>query len=178
MAYVCLRERRGYEQRLLAWCGATLHLQLANHQPLFGIQQSADCIACATVTLPNARLSLVSLLRWLWAVTSSAGVRTVWRTLRHLQQIAPYQPQTPHMRLEFIAVAPAHQGKGHARRLLDEVYRLSESHRESSGVWLETLNPENVSLYERLGYSLTQRLSVAPLVKAWIMFRPNTVAQP
>ncbi|MBN8593877.1 MAG: GNAT family N-acetyltransferase [Anaerolineae bacterium] len=175
MVYICQREHGGYEQRLTTWFGATLHLQIANHQPVFGIQQDGEYIACAMLTLPNARLSLPSLLRWLSAVASGTGVRTVWRTLSHLQRIGPYQPQMPHVRLEFIAVAPAHQGKGHARRLLDDIHQLSESHAESSGVWLETVNPANVPLYLRLGYGLTQHLSVAHSVETWIMFRPNSV---
>ena len=55
-----------------------------------------------------------------------------------------------------MGVAANHQGSGHGRRLVDEVKRLARRHPRSTGVALDTENPDNVTLYTGMGFRLTE----------------------
>lgn len=171
--YICQYSRAGYEGRVHGWFYATACLQLANQQPILTLVVDGDVSAAALLTAPNAALHLSSLGRWLWDAWRKAGIISLWRTLAHIRYLAQYQPKAPHMRLEFIAVAPHQQGKGYGRMLLEAIHTMSKQHPQSTGVWLETTNPNNVSLYERFGYRITARGRIGTSAEANMMFRPN-----
>lgn len=65
-------------------------------------------------------------------------------------------PDEPHHYLAMVGVAANHQGSGHGRRLVDEVKQLARLHPRSTGVALDTENPDNVTLYTRMGFRLTE----------------------
>lgn len=171
MQVICQHERRGYAERLQGWFQATLRLYRTNQQPLLAIGAKHDLVACAILTAPDATLKPMTLLRWLWETTRQAGVKSVWRTIAHMRHIEPYQPSAPHYRLEFLAVHPAHQGRGYARLLLEEIRRLAAADERAAGIWLETMNPSLVPLYQRFGYEVENRLPMSREVEAILMFR-------
>lgn len=175
MAYLCQSKVKGYEQRLRAWFGAVLRLQKANHQPILTLSIDEELVACAVLTSPNPQLRFATLIRWLVYVGWRVGPRGLWRTLSHIQHLGAYQPNTPHFRLEFIAVAPRHQGKGYSRLLLDDLHQRAATHPAATGVWLETANPANIMLYERFGYMVSAHTTIGGKVSAAAMFRPNPV---
>jgi ribosomal protein S18 acetylase RimI-like enzyme len=78
----------------------------------------------------------------------------------------------PHYHLGMIGVRRDAAGKGHARRLLDYLHRLSADHPSSLGVSLATENPRNVSLYEHFGYSIVSHEKVGDM-ETWGFFRPD-----
>ncbi len=55
-----------------------------------------------------------------------------------------------HLYLAAIGVAPEFQRKGHARRLLTELFNVSRERRVP--IYLETETEENVRLYEHYGF--------------------------
>lgn len=171
MRYLCAHQNDGYELRLAAWFEAMVRLQQANGQPCFTATCAGEVILCAVLTSPNAVLKPPSLLRWMWDVTRSAGFNSLWRTLKHLRRISSYQPPTPHFRLEFIAVAPAHQGKGYARLMLEQIHTLAQASADAPDVWLETANPGNIPLYERFGYVTKAAFHMSDSAKVTIMVR-------
>lgn len=173
MQYICRHRRAGYEGRLHGWFYATARLQMANHQPILTVMVDGDYSAGALLTAPNTTLRLSSLGRWLWDGWRKVGIISLWRTLAHVRNLPHYEPKAPHIRLEFLGVAPQHQGKGYGRALLEAIHNLSEQHPQSTGVWLETANPNNVSLYERFGYHITARRRIGPSAETIMMFRPN-----
>lgn len=65
--------------------------------------------------------------------------------------------------VEQLAVAPDHQGRGHARALLDEVDRWAAS-RGMPAVTLTTFRdvPFNAPLYEHLGYRVLAEVELSP----------------
>jgi ribosomal protein S18 acetylase RimI-like enzyme len=72
--------------------------------------------------------------------------------------------------LVLLGVEPAHQGRGAASRLLRPV--LGELYAAGTACCLETQNPENVSLYEHLGFSVALRTHVPGTeVGHWVMVR-------
>ena len=171
MRYICQHEQKGYEKRLLAWFLALLRMQVANQQPILGICEAGDYVACITLTLPQTKLKMMSLIGWVWSVLSQVGFIGLWRTMGHVGRISRYQPKTPHYRLEFIAVHPNHQGKGYGRVMLDAMHDIAKSDIHAMGVWLETTNPANVGLYEHVGYVVESRFMMADDVEAITMFR-------
>ncbi|MDX2078541.1 MAG: N-acetyltransferase [bacterium] len=171
MRYICQYEQKGYEKRLSAWFLALLQMQVVNQQPILGICEAGDYVACATLTLPQTKLKTMSLIKWVVTVLFQVGFIGLWRTMGHVGRISRYQPKTRHYRLEFIAVHPNYQGKGYGRMLLDKIHQMSETDAHSQGVWLETTNPVNVGLYEHVGYVVENRFMMADEVEAVIMFR-------
>jgi len=173
MQHICQQKRAGYEGRLRGWFYATDRLQMANQQPILTLSADGRYAAGALLTAPNAALRIGSLGRWFMDAWQGAGTISLWRTLAHLGRLGQYQPKAPHFRLEFLAVAPEHQGKGYGRALLETIHKLSEQHPQSTGIWLETANPNNIPLYEHFGYHITGRGRIGKTAEAIMMFRPN-----
>lgn len=60
-----------------------------------------------------------------------------------------------HLLVENLAVAPAHQGKGHGRRLMARVEELARAlGLEEIRLYTNKLFAENVDFYRRLGYRI------------------------
>ncbi len=78
------------------------------------------------------------------------------RALNEYQRISrAAAPPEPHQYLAMVGVSAKHQGAGHGRRLVDEVKGLARRHPRSTGVALDTENPDNVALYANMGFRLT-----------------------
>ncbi len=65
-----------------------------------------------------------------------------------------------------LAVAPAHQGMGVARRLLDAVHEFVDSDRTLQGAYLFTGDARNREIYSRFAYELCSERRVHEALKA------------
>lgn len=72
------------------------------------------------------------------------------RALRVVDGIDRNRPKGDFWYLHFVGVRPAHQGKGWGGRIIRE--GLARADAEGVPTWLETATPENVPLYQRLGF--------------------------
>ncbi len=79
-----------------------------------------------------------------------------------------------HYHLSLLGVRKSEAGKGVGRVLLDAVHLCSQSDPRSSGVSLTTETPENVALYEHVGYQAQGRVKL-DWVTSWTLFRPDDV---
>lgn len=72
------------------------------------------------------------------------------RALKVADGIDAHRPEGPFWYLHFVGVRGAHQGKGHGGRII----RAQTAVADAAGLpcWLETATPENVPLYQRLGF--------------------------
>lgn len=78
----------------------------------------------------------------------------------------------PRWHLAALATDPAHQRRGIAGRLLRHMLERADADR--LGVWLETTDPRNVSLYERYGFKTVAYVEgPAFLPDWWTMVRPT-----
>jgi ribosomal protein S18 acetylase RimI-like enzyme len=66
------------------------------------------------------------------------------------EQMGTYHPTEPHWYLPLVGVAPAHQGNGLGTALVR--IALERCDRDRVPAYLESSNPRNISLYERLGF--------------------------
>lgn len=82
-------------------------------------------------------------------------------------------PAEPHAYLNFLAVAPAHQGQGLGKRVIQ--HGIDAAVAQGVGVHLESTNPANLGFYRALGFTVSGELTVeggGP--PAWTMWRPCT----
>jgi ribosomal protein S18 acetylase RimI-like enzyme len=72
--------------------------------------------------------------------------------------------------LALLGVQPAHQGQGHAKKLLESM--LTRLDALGQAACLETENARNVGLYQKFGFQLLDQspLTGSP-VNCWVMMR-------
>jgi ribosomal protein S18 acetylase RimI-like enzyme len=81
-----------------------------------------------------------------------------------------HRPTEPHVYLWLLGTAPTAQGTGAGSALLAEV--AAHAGADRLPVYLETMNPDNVSFYRSRGFHV---LGQAPMPRgghAWFMQRP------
>lgn len=81
-----------------------------------------------------------------------------------------YRPLEPHWYLAYIAVDPAHRGKGLGTALMN--YALDICDRDHMPVYLESTNAANISIYKRHGFELLAEVQVGNSPKRYPMLRP------
>lgn len=93
------------------------------------------------------------------------------RGLKVQAGIDAHRPKGRFWYLHYVGVRPEHQGKGHGGRIIRAQTAVAD--REGLPCWLETATPDNVPLYERLGFVTQVEWDVAgggP--HFWGMIRP------
>ncbi len=98
------------------------------------------------------------------ALVGHSHLRVVAAGFAHL---ARARPTTPHAYLHYLAVDAAHRGHGHARRLVEE--GLGRAADDGLPALLETANPANVALYERLGFAVRAEVRLGDGPPMWVM---------
>lgn len=73
------------------------------------------------------------------------------RGLKVQGSIDAHRPKGRFWYLHYVGVRPAEQGKGHGGRIIRT--QIAAADAEGLPCWLETATPENVPLYERLGFA-------------------------
>lgn len=95
------------------------------------------------------------------------------RGLKVQRGIDAHRPKGRFWYLHYVGVRPEHQGKGHGGRIIRAQTAVADA--EGLPCWLETATPENVPLYERLGFVVQVEWEVpggGP--HFWGMMRPPT----
>lgn len=72
------------------------------------------------------------------------------RGLKVQGSIDAHRPKGRFWYLHYVGVRPEHQGKGHGGRIIRAQTAVADA--EGLPCWLETATPQNVPLYERLGF--------------------------
>lgn len=72
------------------------------------------------------------------------------RGLRVQGGIDAHRPKGRFWYLHYVGVRTEHQGKGHGGRIIRAQTAIADA--DGLSCWLETATPENVPLYERLGF--------------------------
>jgi ribosomal protein S18 acetylase RimI-like enzyme len=99
-----------------------------------------------------------------------ANLQTVLDFSDNIDAIHRHCVTGPHWYLFFIGVAPEHQGKGYARRLIRPM--LARLDREGLSCYLVTENEKNVALYEHYGFAVVNRSTIpGTTVNNWAMLR-------
>ena len=126
-------------------------------------QRGASFWRQARIALPRLLdlLGMVGLIRW----------RRAWRAMQAAR--APKTLPDRYYTLEGLAVAPAYQGQGIARRLLEAIHALSDGDPQAVGIYLYTADARNRAMYERFGYELAAQQLGGEALTVYHMFRAN-----
>lgn len=94
----------------------------------------------------------------LWTMWQIFGL-TLPRAQRVVESIDANRPKGNFWYLHFVGVRPEYQGKGWGGRIIRE--GLARADAQGLPSWLETATPENVPLYQRLGFAIQCEWDVA-----------------
>jgi len=86
-----------------------------------------------------------------------------------VQKSGAYLPSEPHWYLAYIAVDPAHRGKGLGTALMN--HSLDICDRDHMPVYLESTNAANLSIYKRHGFELLAEVQVGNSPTRYPMLR-------
>ena len=89
------------------------------------------------------------------------------RILAYDEPVEALLPSTDYWYLGILASHPDRRGQGLARTVAD--LGLTVAREEQAPAYLETTNPDNVGLYERAGWTVTNALAVGPDLPVWVL---------
>ena len=115
------------------------------------------------------RLLRATPLRWVLAFGRSGGYR-LQRLGQYIDSVHGRLAPFKHVYLQSLGVDPAFQGRGHAGKLLR--HALARLDAAGTPCYLDTLDEQNVGLYEHFGFSVVEATTVPGTeVPMWAMLR-------
>ena len=173
MKYV-LGEKEDYDTRLRKLVTFFVSARALRKEPMFGIYNEENkLVAAALVKLPGDIPPPEEFLRQSEIVWKELGPQEKAKYENYGNATSRLRPKEPHHHLNMIGVRNAYQGKGLARKLINEVEKLASENPVSTGVSLDTEVESNVSFYLHLGYGLLGQTNVDKNVKTWGFFKPK-----
>lgn len=134
-------------RRLVIWFEATLQTW-PKSQVLVAMRDDIF-VGGNIVSLGNEPPKPQFLLMWFLRQALAFGFSVPWRIMQHEKLRMEKYPHSADLVIEFVAVDAAARGQGLARRLFEAAYaRLSTP----ASIALETGNPQNVAIYNHMGY--------------------------
>jgi GNAT superfamily N-acetyltransferase len=173
MRYILKSDGEKYESDLKALMGFFCESRLTREFPLLGIRDSGELVAAAGINEPEYKPRSPELNKVYCDLIMTIGEDAIARYESYEKKANPGL-NVPHYFLGIIGALQAHQGKGYATKIIEEVQRISEAHSTSTGVCLCTEDPPNVPLYEHFGYKILSETDVGE-IHTWAMFRKNRV---
>ena len=177
-------------RRLLEPTGRLVVARALRHATAYGVEADGELAAVAVWDPPGARpglpppWALPTVLRR--AALVAGQLRGVaGPVVEHRRELVPLAlarrravriaSRGPSWHLSFLATHPDHQGRGLARQLVDHVLRRCDA--DGLPAWLETTDPGNPPIYERLGFATVGHVEPAAwLPGLWVMRREPRVA--
>lgn len=123
------------------------------------IINTEDGYGCALVLFPDQKkFSLQSLFLDLKLILGVTGLSRLFKILKREQLINAQHPHKRIYYLWFIAVDPAHQGKGLGTALLRKL--IADANSMQRPFYLETSTLKNIPWYEKNGFQVFHELDI------------------
>lgn len=135
------------------------------------LRSPGDEAAALWRTPGQAHSGPVEFLRTVIPLVATFGT-ALPRGLKVQGSIDAHRPKGRFWYLHYVGVRPGHQGKGHGGRIIRAQTAVADA--EGLPCWLETATPENVPLYERLGFITQVEWDVHGGPHFWGMMRPSS----
>jgi len=173
MRYVLGADQEDYDRSLASLIGFFVAARVWRNEPMLAVDEAGDTVAVAILTPPGVREAPPGFFEQrevTWRELGDAararyeGLGEIW------QEVGVADPN---LHLNMIGVRRGHDGRGHGRRLLDEVHRMSAADPESTGVTLTTEDPANVPVYQHCGYGIVAEREVPGVLTTWGFFRAD-----
>lgn len=161
-------------RRMTAVFAASLAACLGTGRPL-EVRDGNRTIAAATIYPPGAyplplpaQVTIFARCIWhaglfrpkTWAITK--------RSLDMMGEMSQEHPRQNHYYWEYIGVLPDYQGQGIGSHICRTLVQRADQ--DQVGSYLETTNPRNVPLYERLGFQTVREREIMGS-RWWFMWR-------
>ena len=162
-----------YADALRRLVGLFVAARMLRGEWMIGIPGRSGLEAAAIVSRPDGSPAPDEFRALAEEVWSDLGAPARARYEAFGRACAPFQVEQPHLHLNMIGVRRQAQGRGLGRRLIERVQEMSRGDASSVGVTLTTEDPDNVPLYQHLGYGVIGHATVAPELRTWGFFRPD-----
>jgi GNAT superfamily N-acetyltransferase len=166
-----LGPEEGQEARRRSLIGFFTDVRFAMEWPVLGVREGGRLVAAALVNEPHDRSFLQRFEDGITWVRSELGEAAFTRLERFEKAAEINEPAQSHYFVGMLGVIPAEQGKGHARRLLEHVRRLSMD-AGCAGVALSTEDARNIPFYEHMGFEIVGSAEVDD-IPTWSLWWPN-----
>lgn len=170
MRYVVGREGSRYRVRLEELIGHFCDRRFARGWPVLGALVDGVLVGVATVNPPRPQPAPAALRESFERLREALGDAAIARLEAFEAASDGNEPPYPHHFVGMLGVHPEHQGRGHARVLLDAVQDLSRADPESTAVALSTEESDNLAFYRHLGFELIGDTRVGEL-QTWGLAR-------
>ncbi len=170
LSQICNAKGQELRRRLRFLFHTLLTMPGDGNQQVLSVTKDSQLIGVGVIQEPDSEFPLWAQIRGLLQVSLNVSPRVAWQLWQNVNILEQYHPPEPHYYLLFLGVHPNFQKQGYARILLDALHALSEAHPRSTGVYLETVNPRNVSLYQHFGYQLIAEVNIKRM-KTFSLFR-------
>ncbi|AJA08720.1 hypothetical protein SKP52_09040 [Sphingopyxis fribergensis] len=157
----------GHRQRAL--CGLFHVLAPADMSAGVALRSGGDEAASLWRAPGQAHSGTLEFLRTVVPLVAAFGT-ALPRGLKVQGSIDAHRPKGRFWYLHYVGVRREHQGKGHGGRIIRAQTAVAD--RDRLPCWLETATPENVPLYERLGFVTQVEWDVPGGPHFWGMMRP------
>jgi ribosomal protein S18 acetylase RimI-like enzyme len=105
------------------------------------------------------------------------AVSRMWRFSRNAERVRGRRAPSDHWVLQTVGVDPKLQGKGYGSALLRSQLKILDRH--DTPCYLDTQSERNVPFYERLGFRVAQRSTLAGTeIVSWAMVRKHRSRSP
>jgi GNAT superfamily N-acetyltransferase len=151
-----------------------IRAHIESGHPVRAVIENDRVLGVAALRSPHLKLN-----RWQLIVDLARRLPSMIRALRYMERGAIAAGRAarplagipePHYALEIIAVAPSWQGRGIARRLLDDVHGLVDGDARAAGCYLVTADERPRQIYEKQGYAVIDTRTTGHLT-VYHMFR-------
>ena len=171
MRYVIGEADPEYDGKLRELIGLFVEARLTRNIPLIGLHEANDFLGIAVVSPPKEISMPPKLAECHAQVERRLGREAMARLDRYNEACEATDPGYLAHYLGMIGIRPDAQGRGIGRQLIDAVKDRVRSHRESTGITLNTECESNLPFYEKVGFLKGSEADAGPL-HTWSFYWP------
>lgn len=161
------KKSQAFFKMIIRYCKAIGGQVLFDHH-----EYTLASVACLKHPMKLSLLDVIKLLSAFITFISACGFKTFNMLNSYMRLTSRHRPKEKHYYLTCLGVSPEFVGKKIGKKMLDTILRIVDEDSTSTGIGLDTENPDNIALYEHFGYRLiaTENLDG---INIYIMFRPR-----
>jgi ribosomal protein S18 acetylase RimI-like enzyme len=167
LGWYLFSQRAGYAQRRRDYLAGYLHFHQINNLPALGAWRDGELLGLSCFSSGSEITDSASLDALGQHISQCCGDDCLARLDQLLAAFDQRLPRPDLARIEFIAVAPGHQGQGIGSALLSATLTQLRNH-GAPGAALETSEARNLALYQRHGFQAAATLALPGLLQHYL----------